>query len=199
MRTDPDNVWLWRYTPRRLDGEVVRDAVLAVSGKLETKMFGPPVSTKAMPSGEIVALDETQAGRRSIYLMARRSALPSFLQVFDVPAMETNCTRRVTSTSPLQSLAFMNSEFVKSQAGHFADRILKEAPPESAADSRTAGRAIELALAWQPRTGELDSIMGFLKKQAWRYPALTGEALRRRVYTDLCQVLLSANEFIYVD
>jgi hypothetical protein len=199
LQADPDNVWLWRYTPRRLDGEVVRDAVLAVAGTLEAKMFGPPVSTKIKPSGEIVAVDETQPGRRSVYLLARRSALPSFLQVFDVPAMETNCTRRISSTSPLQSLAFMNSEFVKAQAANFAGRIMKEAPPESVADSKTAKRAIELALSRQPRKGELESILGFLKKQAAVYAALNGEALNRRVYTDLCQVLLSANEFIYVD
>ena len=199
LKADPDDTLLWRFPPRRLEGEVIRDAVLAVSGTLDLKMFGEPVPTRTKPTGEVVPVEEGQSGRRSVYQVVRRSAPQSFLQVFDAPVMETNCTRRVNSTSALQSLAFMNSEFAKGQAERFARRIIKEAPPESNADVRTVKRAVELAFARPPREVELESMMAFLGKQATRYPMLAPEALTLRVYADLCQVLLSANEFVYVD
>ena len=198
LRADPDNVLLWRFTPRRLEGEAIRDAVLAVAGTLELKMFGEPVPTRTKPSGEIVPVEETNSGRRSVYQLVRRSAPQSFLQVFDAPVMDTNCPRRVTSTSALQSLAFMNSEFAREQATRFAQRILKEAPLESN-DRARVKRAVELAFGRLPRDGELDSMVAFLGKQAKRYPAVAPEALTPRIYADLCQVLLSANEFVYVE
>ncbi len=199
LKADPDNVLLWRYTPRRLEGEVIRDAVLAVSGTLDLKMFGEPVPAKTKPNGEVVPLEEPQSGRRSVYQVVRRSAPQSFLQVFDAPVMETNCTRRVNSTSALQSLAFMNSEFATRKAELFAQRILKEAPPESGDDERTVKRALELAFSRPPRDGEVENMVAFIRKQSGKYPSLNGEALTKRVYADLCQVLISANEFVYVD
>jgi hypothetical protein len=199
LSADPETVLLWRFPPRRLEGEAVRDAILAVSGTLDLKMFGEPVQTKTKKTGEVVPVDETQNGRRSIYQVVRRSAPQSFLQVFDAPVMETNCTRRVNTTSALQSLALMNSEFAAAQAERFARRITKDVSPESNADVRTVKRAVELALARPPRQGELNAMVAFLGKQATRYSGLAPEALRLRVYTDLCQVLLSANEFVYVD
>jgi hypothetical protein len=105
----------------------------------------------------------------------------------------------VNSTSALQSLAFMNSEFATQKAELFAQRILKEAPPASNADARTVKRAVELAFARPPRNGELENMVAFLRKQATKYPNLAAEALSARVYADLCQVLISANEFVYVD
>lgn len=199
LNTDPDNVLLWRFSPRRLEGEVIRDAVLAVSGTLDLKMFGAPVPTRTKPSGEIVAVEQADSGRRSVYQLVRRSAPQSFLQVFDAPVMETNCTRRVNSTSALQSLAFMNSEFVTAEAERFARRIMSEASPKSNADPGTVKRAVELAFARPPRDSELENMVAFLGKQAARYPALEPKALTMRLYADLCQVLLSANEFVYVD
>ncbi len=199
LKLDPDNKLLWRYAPRRLEGEVIRDAVLAVSGTLDLKMYGEPVPSKTKPTGEIVPIEEAQGGRRSVYQLVRRSAPQSFLQVFDAPVMETNCTRRVTSTSALQALTFMNSDFVKAQAQKFAERVLKAAPPSSDTDSRTVRLAVELAFSRQPSQTELDNMVAFLRNQAARYAGYTPPKRREQVYADLCQVLLSANEFVYVD
>lgn len=199
LKVDPDNVLLWRFQPRRLEGEVIRDAVLAATGALELKMFGEPVPAKTKPTGEVVPVEEAQSGRRSVYQVVRRSAPQSLLQVFDAPVMETNCTRRVNSTSALQSLAFMNSDFANAQAERFAQRIMQEAPPESNVDLRTVKRAVELAFSRPLREGEPEIMLAFLAKQATRYPALAPAALTQKVYADLCQVLFSANEFVYVD
>lgn len=201
LKVDPENQLLWRMTPRRLEAEIVRDAVLKVAGTLDRKMYGEPVKTKVKPSGEIVPVDETQPGRRSIYQLARRSALPTFLEVFDAPIMETNCTRRPVSTSATQALALMNSEFLGAQAEHFARRVLNEVPPSQSglADAKSAGHAIQLAFSRKPTVRELDLILAFAGRQAARYPELSGHDLALQVYSDLCLTLFSANEFIYVD
>jgi hypothetical protein len=203
LKSDPENKLLWRMSPRRLEAEIVRDAVLKVAGMLDPKMFGEPVGTKAKPSGEIVPKDETQAGRRSIYQLVRRSALPTFLEVFDEPVMETNCTRRITSISASQALTLMNSEFVGAQSEHFARRVLTEVPVSGMsagpADPRTIAHAARLAFSREPSDRELNLMISFVKKQTALYSNLMGDELALRVYSDLCLTLFSANEFIYVD
>jgi Protein of unknown function (DUF1553)/Protein of unknown function (DUF1549)/Planctomycete cytochrome C len=203
LDVDPENKLLWRRTPRRLEAEIVRDAVLKTAGTLDAKMYGEPVKTKVKPSGEIVPVDETQPGRRSIYQLARRSALPTFLEVFDAPIMETNCTRRPVSISASQALALMNSEFVGAQAEHFARRVLAEVPSATAqsvpAGPKTIAHAVRLAFSREPSAHEMDLMLSFVSKQAARYPKLSGQELALQVTADLCLTLFSANEFIYVD
>ena len=131
----------------------------------------------------------------------RRSAPQSFLQVFDAPVMEVNCTRRTTSTTASQALALMNSEFIGAQAEHFAHRVLREAPPAAGSpiDSSTVEYAFRLALARKPTPSERDMLLTFVQKQADRHADLSGEALALRVYSNLGQTLLGANEFVYID
>jgi hypothetical protein len=128
---DPDNRLLWRMNMHRLEAEAVRDSVLAVSGKLDSTMFGPPVLLRFRPDGLLaVSEKETDANqhRRSIYLMARRTYPLRFLRLFDFPVIDTNCTRRVPSATPLQSLALMNDEFIVDGAAQLAGRIEKRHP-----------------------------------------------------------------------
>ncbi|MFN0167197.1 MAG: PSD1 and planctomycete cytochrome C domain-containing protein [Bryobacteraceae bacterium] len=200
LKIDPDNKYLWRMSPRRLEAETIRDAVLAVAGTLDPTMYGEPVAAKTKSSGEVVPEGEECRGRRSVYQLVRRSSMQSFLNAFDAPVMEINCTRRVVSTSATQALALMNSDFITAQAGRFAARVLDEAPPgDSLADPRTVARAFRLALVRPPNAAELQSLETFVRKQSDLYPGAAGRILKYRVYADLCQALLSANEFIYVD
>src|SRR5205823_12246816 len=126
---DPDDKLLWRQRPHRIEAEYIRDSVLAVAGALDEKMYGEPVAEITRPTGEIVAVGEETRGRRSIYLLVRRSMPVTLLNTFDMPVMETNCTRRTVSTTATQALALMNSSFLASQSAHFAKRILKQRPP----------------------------------------------------------------------
>ncbi len=200
LKIDPENKYLWRMSPRRMEAETIRDMVLAVAGTLDTTMFGEPVSAKTKPSGEVVPQGEECRGRRSVYQLVRRSAMQSFLNAFDAPVMEINCTRRVVSTSATQALALMNSDFITAQAGRFAARVLDETPPgESLADPRSIERAFRLSLVRRPGPGELRALETFVRKQSDLYPGATGRILKYRVYADLCQALLSTNEFVYVD
>jgi hypothetical protein len=90
----------------------------------------------------------------------------------------------------------MNSEFITAQAGHFARRVLRESP---GSDENRVRYAFRLALARTPTGSELDRLLTFLQKQAGRYIDMNAFTRSERVYTDLCQALLSANEFIYID
>ena len=93
LAKDADNQWLWRMTPRRLEAEAVRDAVLSVAGTLDTKMYGEPVSSETKKSGEVSPTGESQTGRRSIYQVVRRSAPQNFLK----------CVRRARHGDQLHS------------------------------------------------------------------------------------------------
>jgi hypothetical protein len=195
---DAEDRLLWRQRPRRLEAEAVRDAVLAVSGKLDAKMYGEPVATETRATGEIVAAGEEGAGRRSIYLMVRRSLPVTLLNSFDAPVMETNCTRRQTSTTVTQALALLNGSFLAAQAGHFADRVLREAPDNPAAALQ---RAYMLAFGRPASPAEQARSRVFLGEQEGRYRSAgdTLEAARRKAWADFCQALLSSNEFVYMD
>jgi hypothetical protein len=196
LKIDPENRLLWRVPVRRLEAEIVRDAMLAVAGTLDLSMHGEPVGTETKSSGEIVPKEDTKGGRRSIYQLVRRSAPQTILNAFGAPAMEINCTRRSPYTSVTQALALMNGEFVGSHAEHFARRVLKYAP---ANDRAALEHAFRLALARSPASSELDMLLTFLERQALHYMNVDPETRRLRIYADLCQTLLSSNEFMYVD
>ncbi len=139
---DPENRLLGRMSVRRLEAEAVRDALLASSGQLVAKQFGPPVpvspdevgqnvlaidtrDSAGRPSGKVVPLGEEEF-RRSIYAQVRRSMPLSVLEPFDLPTMTPNCELRPSSTGPAQSLLMMNNDFVLKQAELIAQRIIRE-------------------------------------------------------------------------
>ena len=114
---------------RRLESEVIRDCMLAVTGKLNPAIGGPPVPTITQSDGMVI-IDEKEIDdpserfRRSMYLVARRRYNLSMLGVFDHPVMSTNAKERGASAVVLQSLMMMNDKEVHTQSGYFADRVL---------------------------------------------------------------------------
>lgn len=188
LSKDPENQWLWRMTPRRLEAEAVRDAVLAAAGTLNPEMFGAPVAAETKKSGEVAVKGEAGEGRRSIYQIVRRSAPQHFLAAFDAPTMEINCIRRPRSTSATQALALMNGDFVTAQARHFAARVTREARPEE-----KVRYAFRLAMGRAPAAGEADLLATFLERQRQKH----GDA--SLALAEMCQALLGTNEFIYLD
>ncbi len=191
---DPDNRLLWRFPVRRLDAEAIRDALLAVSGDLDSRIGGSSIATKRSDTGEVVAADPKGAGRRrSIYLKQRRTEMVSFLTVFDAPTIVFNSVQRPVSTMPLQALALLNSDFVLERAKSFSARLEREADDE-AARLRLAYR-----IAWgrDPEVRDLESARAFLESQAVEYGAEANP--RGRAWIDFCQMLLASNEFLYVE
>jgi len=195
---DGANLLLHRMPVRRLEGEVIRDSLLAVSGRLDPRVGGPPVPVhlndfiigRGRPD-QSGPLDG--AGRRSIYTGMRRNFLPTFLLAFDLPTPFTTMGRRNVTNVPGQSLALMNDPLVHEEAGVWAARLLKELP-DGAPEARIRW-LFETAFARPPSTDEMDACRGTLAEFKALEP--TGDTARES-WTDLCHALFCANDFIYL-
>ncbi|MDA1055048.1 MAG: DUF1549 and DUF1553 domain-containing protein [Planctomycetota bacterium] len=199
---DPTNQLLWHMPFRRLDAEVIRDCILAISGNLNREMGGPPVHLNARPDG-LVVIDEgklrTPADkyRRSVYLLFRRSHNLSLLNTFDQPLIATTCARRSPAAVVSQSLAMMNDAFVLEQAEHFAARVATLA---SATDEQVE-TAFRLALSRPPNAREQQWCSELLSRQAdiFRREDATDEVASRQALIQLCHTLLNTSEFLYAE
>jgi hypothetical protein len=199
---DPGNQLLWKMRLRRLESEVIRDSVLAVSGKLDRALGGPPIPIEPKADGLVVVPTQglsspTAQYRRSLYLLARRNYNLSLLSVFDQPVMATNCTRRISSAVPLQSLTLLNDAFMLEQADHFAARVA------AAAGDSLAERidlAFHLAFARPPTSKEMAAGAELVEKvaQSCIQQKLSPAEASVKGLAKLCQMLMCANEFLYV-
>jgi hypothetical protein len=192
---DPDNRLLSRFPLRRLGAESIRDAMLHVSGELDTRAGGPYVPSKRTPEGT-VEVGENVAGafRRSIYLQQRRTQVVTFLQLFDAPSIVTTCGKRSPSTVPLQSLALLNSEFSRSRGKAFAARLAHTAGDDPV---KRLDLAFRLACGRPPLEDERKLCETFLAKQI---ALLAGQKdAGTHAWTDLCQMLFASNAFLYVE
>jgi hypothetical protein len=192
---DPDNRLLTRYPLRRLDAEAIRDAMLHVSGELDTRAGGPYVPTRRTAEGTIdIAENADGAHRRSVYLQQRRTQVTTFLQLFDAPSIVTTCGKRSPSTVPLQSLLLLNSEFARARGKTFAARLEREAGSDT---GKRLERAFRLACGRPPHSEERVKCEAFLEKQSVVYAREKDANLR--AWADLCQMLLASNAFLYVE
>jgi hypothetical protein len=146
-----------------------------------------------LPVGFFFRVYSPGGWRRSVYLQVRRSQPVTLLQVFDQPVLETNCTRRATSTVSLQALTLLNSDFLAKQAAAFAGHVLQGKPDDP------VGYAVQLAFGRPATAKERARLNAFLDAQAGRFATEDKEDAKRRALTDLCHMLFSANEFAYVD
>jgi len=198
---DPDNRLLWRMNLRRLEAETVRDAILRSSGALDSTAGGPPIEITSPADGLSQAKSAptpTSANRRSIYLFARRVYPLKFLEVFDMPIVPVNCTQRTQSTTVLQSLALLNSEFLFVQADQMATRLVAVKEIDRAA---RIDHAFRMAYARSPSSAEATQSLAFVREQVLSYESAgqMPDQAERSALTDLCHMLLASNEFLYVD
>ena len=182
---DADNQLLWRFPPRRLEAEIVRDAVLAVSGQLNLQAGGPsfrPFDILKFPANAYLPVDKIGAefNRRTVYRMNVNSGKEPLLDAFDCPDPSVKTPRRGVTTTPLQALALMNNSFLQRHAGFLAERALKESPNDLPRAIHTAYR---LALGRPPAEHEAERAL---------------DAARARSLTNVCWALLNSTEFIYV-
>lgn len=195
MSVDPENRLLWRAPRRRLDGEAIRDAMLAVSGRLDQRMGGPsvyppiPAEATASKTAWPADSDPQDAERKSIYIFVKRNLRFPFFQLFDVPDTNETCARRHVTTTAPQALAMLNSGFVREQARHLARRALDETGANRAA---AIDRAFRLAFGRAPEAGERQALERFRTVAANK-----GE--QDTAFEDLCHALLNLNEFLYLD
>ena len=186
LQIDSDNRLLWRQNPRRLEAESIRDAVLFVSGKLNVKQGGPgfedfQYQEAYAPIYTYITADKPELWRRSIYRYTVRTTPNRFLTTLDCPDPANMTPKRQTTTTPLQSLALYNNDFMLRQAGYLAERVQQDVGSEQPAQII---RAFELALARRPTSNELHLATDFISKQG---------------LFALCRSLFNSNEFVYLD
>ncbi|MEO7650816.1 MAG: DUF1553 domain-containing protein, partial [Bryobacteraceae bacterium] len=193
-KIDPDNRLYWRMNRKRMEGEILRDNVLAVAGTLTPRLGGRPVRTPIEPEiydllfteGERDGLwpvlpDTSEHRRRSLYLLNKRSVRLPMMSAFDQPDTMTSCPARSASTHALQALTLFNSDFMREQTVAMAARLERECGDSVDCAVR---RAYKLALARSPRPEELSLGKEFLKTEGR--------------LSDFCLALLNRNEFVYV-
>ncbi len=200
---DPDNRWLSRWKPRRLDSDAVRDAMLAVSGKLNLKMGGPsiyPKLSQAVLEGQSRPGDgwetstDEEASRRSVYIFIKRSLAVPELEMLDAPDNAESCEQRRVSTTGPQALTFLNGDFAVEAANELARRVVREAGDDP---SRQVRRAFELVYGRPPGPEETRAVLDFLRgRPGEQEQGSTAE--KTAAIEGLMPVLLNSNEFFYL-
>lgn len=189
VQRDPENRLLARFPRRRLSAEELRDAMLAVSGRLNSKSGGPSVITPVdpdlvkslyKPSQWQIARQADEFNRRSIFLLAKRNLRLPFMEVFDGPALLTSCARRQTSTHAPQALELLNGALSNDLAAAFAERLHAECGNNH---EQIVVRAFLLALGRLPSGQERTTSLAFLQVGPLREFALA---------------VFNLNEFVYV-
>ena len=192
---DPQNALLHRMNLKRLEGEAIRDTILAVSGRLDLKEGGPsvPVFMTAFMEGRGKSasgpLDGN--GRRSVYIAVKRNFLSPMMLAFDTPIPFNTMGRRNVSNVPAQSLVLMNDLFVVQQAGLWAASLPSNQSPEAKLRSM-----YQTAFARAPLGEEIRDALAFIQDQA---AALGVSPSDPRVWSDFAHVLFNAKEFIHIN
>jgi hypothetical protein len=183
-RLDPGNTLLSHARLRRLEGEAIRDSLLAVSGWLDRQAFGPPVAGGS--------------NRRSVYVQVRRNAIDPFLAAFDPPSTQATQGRRDESHVPAQALVLMNGSFVRDLATHRATRMVKEWPDVPPAE-RIRRLFIE-TLGREPSADESTTTMHWIDTRAAAHGLTAADrATSVPLWADVCHALVNLEEFIHVD
>jgi hypothetical protein len=176
---DPDNLYLWRHTPRRLDFEAWRDSWLAVAGRLDRKQGGPSLD-----------LNKADNVRRALYAKISRVEPSALMTMFDFPDSNVTSGKRNVTTVPQQQLFVLNSEFTIQTAKAFAKRLEKAAPREE----ERIRLAFRLAYGREPSDIERQASAEFLREAA---VARNGDRLT--AWEQFAQAILASNEFAWVD
>jgi hypothetical protein len=220
---DPENRLLWKMGLRRLEGEMIRDAVLAVSGSLNLKVGGPGIFPE-VDSGRIesspkeaaqllyqrwpVTRDGPEVWRRSVYITQKRTTPAPILDLFDPPDNISSCPRRSNTTVAPQALQLLNNKFVAGQSMIFAERVRNDAGKDPHSQIE---RAFWLAFGRPPDSQEMQASLDFLGRQQ-EYHGRHNEQLRElgtdpaeilspvtAALVDLCHSLFNTNEFVYIN
>jgi cytochrome c553 len=200
-QVDPENRLLWRMSPRRVDVEELRDAILSASGQLDLKMGGTLLQTEPFQDLSAGGLSRRpsnyQSARRSVYLPVLRGALYDVFRTFDFPDPAVSSGDRPSTTAPSQALFLMNGELVGQASELIASRLSSDA---HLSDDDRMARACRRILGRPASALDLFQWRSFLDhyEKAASAPAVDPARARRLAWQGLCRTLLSSSEFIYV-
>ena len=197
--TDPSNELFHRYPGRRLEAESIRDAILAVSGKLDRTMFGPsihPYRAKPKAYRKLLSGPLDGRGRRSIYLKVTRHEGAAFLEALDFPPPAMARGRRDVTNVPRQALTMMNDDFVLAEAEFWAQALIAESSESAEARLRTMYRS---ALGRLPTNGELERMQALVSRFGTLHEEGQEDMLASvRVWRDVAHTIFNLKEFIYI-
>ncbi len=199
LAADPTNDLLWRSDMRRLSAEEIRDSILAASGNLNLKMYGPGIypeipaevlAGQSMPGHGWGKSTPEESARRSIYIHVKRSLLMPILEGFDLAETDRSVPSRFATTQPTQALGMLNGAFLRDQSRLLAGRARREAGSDR---SKQVERALRLVTSRRPADAEvrrgLDLISGLE----------SGGMKADDALASFCLVALNLNEFLYLD
>ena len=205
LNADPENQWFSRQNRARMEGEVLRDSLLFISGRLNVSHGGPsvlpPIAADIVSTSKNwnASKDPADHHRRSIYIFARRNLRFPFLEVFDAPDSNLSCAMRGQSTTAPQSLTLLNSTEVMQAATGTARRLVD--PHTADGDEPRIGLAFRLILGREPERAELKASRDFVRQTRER--STDSAAAQRtdppREWVELCRALFNLNDFVYVD
>jgi Protein of unknown function (DUF1549)/Protein of unknown function (DUF1553) len=213
-KEDPRDKLLWRFPRERLEGEVIRDAALAVSGLLSEKMGGPSIFPElpagaGRPRGGWTPSEAEERNRRSVYVFVRRNARYPMLEEFDMPDTHESCGRRNKTITAPQAMSMLNGQVSLEWAQAFAGRLLADSGSDV---NGQMDMAFRLAFGRHPDGFEKDTVQTFFQTQHQLLAdrATAGEKLalpkvmpsgydpiQAAALVDFCQMLLNSNEFVY--
>ncbi len=200
LARDPQNLLLWRYDMRRLSAEEIRDAIHAVNGTLNLRMFGPSfypelgaevLAGQSRPGEGWGRSSPEEQSRRAIYGFVKRSLLDPLLVSFDLPDTDSSCDARFVTTQPAQALALINGQFLQKQSAAFAARLQREC-----GDDRTAQVAAALRYALSREANIEEIADGQRLMASWQEKHGLSGAETLRYY---CLYVYNLNEFAYLD
>lgn len=201
---DPGNDLFWRFDPRRLAAEEVRDSILKVAGIFNPKAYGPSFYEKLSP--EVLAgqsrpgkgwgqSEDSQRNRRSVYIHVKRSLLTPMLAAFDFPEPDTTCEARFTTLQPGQAMSLLNSDFIHEKAHQLAESVRDEMPDHTSQDDTAAyvAAVIRRVLARDARKQEITDGSTLIGELIGDY-----QIERSRAEALFALSVLNWNEFMFV-
>jgi hypothetical protein len=194
-QVDADNKLLWRFNRRRIEGEVLRDAMLFASGTLNLKVGGPgvfpPLPAQVVTRGGWKKNESPSEGnRRSIYVFVRRNLRYPLFETFDMPNTNETCARRTETATTMQALEMLNSDLLHEWSRAFANRVRNDT---GLSREVQVERAYLMAYSRRPNEAEIAAASKFLDRQI----PLAGKD--GDPFVDFCHALLISNEFLHID
>lgn len=197
--SDPNNDLFWRFDPRRLSAEEVRDTILAANGSLNRQLHGPsfyPTLSKEVLAGQSKPgsgwgnSSEEDQNRRSVYIHVKRSLLTPLLTVFDFPDPDLTCEERFVTLQPGQALSLLNSDFIHQQGARLASSI----DGEQTDDAEVVRRTILAVLSREATSEEIAAGQRLIETLQSEH-----KLDRRRAVELYCVTVMNWNEFLFVD
>jgi hypothetical protein len=209
-KADPENRLLWHWPRRRLEGETIRDSMLACAGTLNTKPFGPPV-VPPLGQEELTGLfnakekwpvtrDKAEYARRSVYLLVRRTFLYPMFAAFDPPEVMSSCPCRQQTVVPTQALTLLNSPVAHEQARAFANGLRLECNDPPRSDGLQSSPPLRGGTPWEKIIARA-WLLAYGRPITPKESGHIVESLRSGEITleQLCLALFNSNEFVFVE